>query len=515
MSFSDESYFKPVRYEVYEDIVKPKTASKKTTTKRKPRKTATQVYIDKQVPGLPDDMRFAVEDVYADPNLNDAILALKGRGHNAALLAGAYLNPVARRIINEQMDHYWRKAQVPVDVNTPREVIVGAGLHAAIYCAVRVKMGFPKPIVLEASDRVGGIFAVTHNPAFYLNSRNRPGPLSIPGEVDSGALNVIPGAPIQPSDLSGTEYADNASLAWAIRWTLMMYADVIPNAKVTGVYGSGSLSGRAGVRLDNGKAVYASRVIIATGLGDPVTESTLSGKVLTYPQFMRRMDDQFPLRDMDRIAVIGAGDSGKTVIEALCGQGPSPGLSIAALDYPRQIDWYGVPERCLTPDGWVRNNRSRYKAIGRLLPRVIRDDVGYDEDTGEYFTRSATIVSRVQPYANRGNLMLGYDEIMVNGKPYDLVIQATGFESNARDISPLAAFTIDGVSNAQYANGSSEIIARSYALTPSIYIVGPAANIDVSAVERNASPSLNSVPENTAAIFRYARKTSTLAMTLG
>jgi hypothetical protein len=77
------------------------------------------------------------------------------------------------------------------DSGSDREVIIGAGFHAAVYAATRVLSGFPKPLVVERGHRAGGTFAMTDRPTFYLNSRNRPGGGGLAGDQGT-SLNYLP-----------------------------------------------------------------------------------------------------------------------------------------------------------------------------------------------------------------------------------------------------------------------------------------------------------------------------------
>ena len=97
----------------------------------------------------------------------------------AAKLTGVALDPTARTYADEVLDAYWSDESRQQDTldssSTTREVIIGSGFHAATYAAVRVLSGYPKPLVVERAARVGGTFAMTARPTFYLNSRNRAG----------------------------------------------------------------------------------------------------------------------------------------------------------------------------------------------------------------------------------------------------------------------------------------------------------------------------------------------------
>lgn len=157
----------------------------------------------KTVTRMPRQLQQALAEL--EPEASVGIEAMRARAGEfssplAATMAGIAVHGPSRREINGALDVMFAREELR-GVGVIDELIVGGGLHAAIYSAVRVGEGFAKPVVLEARDRAGGAFAFSEGPAFYLNSRNRPGPLGFPGE--SGALNVLPGAPFQPSDVSG------------------------------------------------------------------------------------------------------------------------------------------------------------------------------------------------------------------------------------------------------------------------------------------------------------------------
>lgn len=418
----------------------------------------------------------------------------------AAVLAAVMASPDIYRRVDEAIDALWSKnrrslSEVASDsYERPLpEVIIGSGVHAAIYANVRVASGRPKPLVLEAGERAGGMFGMTHKPTFYLNSRNRPGRLSIPGE--DGALNVIPGAPVQPADLSADEYQPNTALGWPVRTSLVKNASVITSATVAYIRQGYSADNEAyvpKVTLTDGTEILAERVVIATGIGTPrrftTTANDTPDNVLDYIQFMRRMESRFPLRDLGRIAVIGAGDGGRTVIEALVGQGPQMGMSVAALDWPERIDWYGVPTEQTFRSEWRENNRSRYDGIGRVLPRSSGD-------------RQA----RVFPTFERVDRIQGtYDGVRVNGKPYDTVVDARGYDQN-----PLLEETNGYYGDYGMINVEGRSIARK--AFDKVAIIGPAAEIPSDSAEISALPSR--IPENSVALFRYADRTAKLAST--
>lgn len=427
---------------------------------------------------FPDQIRSALSTIAEDSTMNDGVLAMAARASEfpsamAAKLTGIFLNPLSLACFDLALDSYWQMDKsIP---QTSSEVVVGGGLHAAIYCSVRVAEGHPKPLVIEAQERVGGVFAISRDPSFFLNSRNRPGGPGIPGREES--LNFLPGAPVQPADLSGDEYQTNASLAFAIRSALALNAKVLVGHKVVAANSSS-------VTLDNGRVIKTPRVIYATGLGESTAPPEMDGKHMVDAMgFFSMLDKPFPFQGIRRVAVIGCGDSGKTVIEALIGQGPKSGFSVASLDYVEKIDWYGVPESCLGQDLWKENNRSRYQGIAREI--------------GKRIGKGRLDGGRINPLERKPtNFSVGFDGAYVDGARYDLVVWAGGFKP--RDISDTTEYKTRGRTVARMGESG-------------VFIVGPAAQLSQEQEPMNES---GSVPENTVALFRYADRTAAFAMDL-
>lgn len=405
-----------------------------------------------------------------------------------AMLAGIGVQQRTRRYMDEVLADRWAAPWSPP--LTADEVVVGSGPHALIYAAVRAAKGV-RVIMLEKSKWAGGSFACSKGPSFWLNSRNRPGDLGVPGQ--GLGLNVLPGCPIQPSMIGGGEYQTNEELAWVIRANLMMLGiEVHTGVKVKSIEPKGDGKDRKYRLILKGEGLLATfidakRVILATGLGDPavgLSGSSKPDRLLTFTQFMAKMDDPFPLRGMNRVAVVGSGDSGKTAIEALLGQGPTTGMSVAALDYPETIDWYGCAYT--TQDEWCAANRGRYNRIGAALKSRINP------------------VPSSQVAANAG-----FESVQIGPKTYDWAIDCTGYQGVTkldRD-SRTGPYLINGrqVARRVIAPSSSGID------TDEVYSVGPAARIQISGTDQRAVPAFLQIPDNSASIFRYAPLTAALA----
>lgn len=449
---------------------------------------------------LPERLCGVVREILRDPQLNEGVEALMDREREmaspaGAMLAGIFLHGPSRDHWERRLDEMWARdsmknfgAREPVE-----EAIIGGGLHAATYSAVRRERGFPQPLVLERQERVGGTFAISREASFYLNSRNRPGPLGVPG--GSEALNVLPASVVQPSDIGGQEYQTNSEMAFVIRTNLAMHARVMTGKVVKGF----SLDRFMGlpcwrIFMKDDSVVKAWRLLVATGLGDSKRiEKVASPRILDFPAFMARMDRKFPMKDMGRVAVIGAGDSGRTAVEALCGQGPSTRWSTASLDRTTEIRWFNCGSKNRLD--WESCNRSRYKGIGRLLPKV-------DGDTQ----------ARVLPVLEKAfSVVPGYRCVYVNKVPFDTVINCTGFDAGT-------SLPLLGTFATQPYPVNNRRVAKVFPIGAGLkggsgFIIGPAAGLELDDFDAPINPF--NVKENLVAIYRNVERTATLANHLG
>jgi hypothetical protein len=403
-----------------------------------------------------------------------------------AKLTGIALDPQGRDLADQVLDAYWsdepRNQDALSSSSTDREVIIGSGFHAAVYAAVRVLSGYPRPLVLERNTRTGGTFAMTARPTFYLNSRNRAGTAGLAGD-QMASLNYLPGAPIQAANVSMLEYQTNTDMALVIRLALAQFADVVTNAKVLSVSRSGT---RAEIEIEDRNPLLAGRVIDARGLGDPDNQDVAnSTTILTFPQFMQRMASMWPLRSVRRVAVIGGGDAAKCAVESLLGIAPQPFMAAATLDSVDRVDWYsdGLPTTC---EGWQQDIRGRYQAIGRYLRP---DRLG---------VRRLNVCSRrARPVALPGM-------VLIDGRTYDLVVLCTGNRETAIEGLDFESFD-------EYAIPDANVVARQHYNLPA-FRVGPHARLPFTPQERQ--DGVADIPANAVSMFRTASKTAALAATL-
>lgn len=405
-----------------------------------------------------------------------------------ALLTGVALDPLARPVADRLLDDYWAEQNVDNMLDgalTTAEAVVGSGFHAAVYAATRVRKGFPRPYVLERETRVGGTFAMTAAPTFYLNSRNRPGGPGLAGDLGA-SLNHLPGGIIQATNVGMSEYQTNTDMAFVIRLTLAQFANVLPGVRLLRVDGDGDLVLQTPRR--QAEEWFCGRVIIATGCGVPAERPRGErNRVLTFPEFMARMEKPWPLQGLRRVAVVGDGDSGKCAVESLLGLAPQPFMSCAALDHVQLVDWYGpnLPNTC---EAWQDTIRGRYQRIGRYLRP---DRMGN---------------TRLRVVQREGSPDELPDGVIIDGRSYDLVVTCCG----------VGRETIEGVGFPDRLDAveasNEEVIARADE-ERQLFVVGPAAGIPFGQRERDDGIAL--VPQNRVAMFRTGTKTALLAAQLG
>jgi len=453
-----------------------------------------------------EPLKFVLDEIEAvsrfgrGPILREGMAAAKKRRADFSndlemYLTGLGIDPGTRRYADDLLDQYWAKQRTPLlrrlkgpGQQTKREVIIGSGFHAAAYAAVRVASGFPRPIVVDQAERAGGIFAMTRRPLFYLNSSNRPGG---PGFVqDFGAQpNYLPGAPVQPSNLSSAEFETNADMAWVIRMTLAQNAEVLTGFKIDN-FRSGFFGERPMLIGADGSEILVARVIDARGLGAPRDLGAANGTtVLTFPQFMERMDQPWPLRGVQRVAVIGDGDAARVSVEQLVGVGPQVNLAMAN-DRVELIDWYGkqLPS---TPSDWRNVERTRYLPIAKFL------------SNGKVGTRKVRVFNR------RVRAVALPDQALVQGRSYDLVVLATGWSPSTRPPN-LGGFSEDLVT---YSVGDLEVgrVGPSNDTVAQVFRVGPHARLGFNRYEEADDLDRKT---NEISMSRLGPKTAALAASL-
>lgn len=328
-----------------------------------------------------------------------------------------------------------------------REVIFGAGLHAAIYAATRRAMGYAPPIVFEKQLAAGGVFAQLVE--FRMNSVNwasiqsvqTPSPSRVVPMSASDDLNWIPNSAHQVRDLAGgAEYPTSAVMCRAVQRTLKDNADVY--------------TGMTSAKFERSARVYtgeeylgmAKRVIFAGGVV-PRDGYKTGPAVMQGFDFLRT-----PVKDLARlkIAVVGAGDTAAQVVEYMLGQGVyTPSTP------PSQIHWYGGVAMPCTKDGWMVTAHARWAGLGRHFPQADGSD------------RSV-----IRPYPARGNLVSLGGAAMVNNQVYDMAVMCTGVKPAPTGTPVSDIFSVGGM---DVARSNESMMADGI---PRIFRIGTAANLD-------------------------------------
>lgn len=473
----DERARQQKREEEYRRESRNESARRRSALRRQAARDAAR----RGEPAMTPALTAAMRPIFTSQRLSEGMRILAERENEfssrlAMNLAGIAMIPDAREAFDQALDRFWlsQRGTQPLEWN---EIVLGSGVTAAVYCAARVLSGHARPVVLEASERPGGVFAVSRKPSWRLNSPNRPGLGGVPG--DESALNYLPGAPIQPSDLSREEYQDNTDISWVTRATLALYGRVFPATAAT----SYEVESRNKIRVTAERGMFAGRVIDARGTG--FSKMECDGKLtLSYQQFMKRMDEPFPLRGMRRVAVVGDGDSAKCVVESLLGISPGLRMTPASLDYISLIDWYGesLPNNC---EAWKETQRGRYLRIGAYLRR---SGTGPGRERLRVMNKTAQVTNSI-------------GSVLVRERSYDVAIVCIGDELKSLNTAYDGAWDVYGQPRMARKMSSYEL-----------YRAGPAA--DLPFTDRETIAGLASRPSNKVAMFRYTPKTAALGVSL-
>jgi len=422
-------------------------------------------------------------------------------GRLAWSLAGIAAEPAAYRRFDDRLSELFRNQSnfcYPPDGSFVPEVVIGSGFHAAVICGMRQDMGFPKPLVLEASTEVGGAMAVTRNPSFFLNSEVTAGLPGAPWDQAANNLNWLPGGPVQASQITGREIPDNTVMRFIIRAALILHARVITRARVSSV--RPRTDGTMNLNLANGRTITARRVFDARGMGSEKRGVSPGSRILSWTQAMQQMDRDEPFEGMRRIAVIGDGKSALCAVEAAFGIGPDVTFrSHAGGGVAERVDLYapGLPSQ---REFWGDAVPSRYLRIGSHLPTGVRDD----EDGEPKPLRGNGLYHDLTVRRGKGFATPAPGGALVNGRFYDCAIVCIGHDTPPDLVAGLT-FPYD-----QFAAGGRVVATRPGTLE--YYRVGPCADLPWDSADYAAGISVNK--DNRVAMHRLGPLTATLISAL-
>lgn len=389
-------------------------------------------------------------------------------------LAGMAMEPSSREMLNDALTERFARPRLSLLSSSAfqnRQVLIGAGYAAAVFCAawMRLHPEGLKPVVLDRASApyIGGTFAWSPQGVWRLNSGNRPGPFGSP--KDSGSsVNYLPGGILQPAMIPGPDFHTNADIALCIRIALAQFAEVYPETEVTKLsntaFGGGPENGGR-LTLANGDVYDCRRMLDARGFGDP--SFTSSDRMMSFPDFMRRMGEPWPLKGIRRAVVVGDGKSAICAAESLLGLTGS----VSALDRVERVDMYAPS----LPDSyfrWRADIRARYLPLGREIGK------------------------RLFIYNRRAEPRRALDGVVVGGTSYDFGVMATGF-------------TVPRIDTFSWTNFQD--VAKQ-AAPLEVYRIGVRSDMDFTPDELDQG--LANEPDNKVAMFRYGPRISALAAML-
>lgn len=363
---------------------------------------------------------------------------------------------------------------------TRRTVIIGGGVHAQIFAATMAATGQEPPVVLEKTNRLGGVFGYGVRP-FWLNSVNaasfastEPGPTRIRPRSVSDDLNWFPNCEAQVRGECRTEYPSSALVASIVRRNVRKYAEVFLSCDVS-VVSTGTFPE---IEVD-GTRYECGRLVDARGLTMTAPNGCEPGtSVITAMDYLAGRLPALPPDPV--IAVIGDGDTAYVVIEDALGQGPEPRNV-----NPSEIGWYGlsIPP---TKKRFMLDVHARYLGLARHMPQ-------------------AGVTGMIRPFLERGTAFSLGAGARVNGRTYDLAVYCTGF---APAFTSRENVVVTGLEIGNPASGGIWRQAGNY------YVIGAAAGAGISYRGSEFGRGYTNFPRNVASIFRLGPETARLAASL-
>jgi hypothetical protein len=477
-----------------------------------------------------------------------------------ARLSALYTSARGRRLLDLVIDRAARresrdlKAELRKGKRYTRELIVGSGYHSTVYSTER-QMYFPESpsLVVDGNPVIGGQFGQYENPVFRVNSRgNRPEDpelLHLPGTP--GTLNTMEKhAVLQPADLSHESYPDQTVLKRVTKANAFLAERFILEENfVTFRRNPGGEEGKGILEVEfidpnSGKIdrVLVDRLLL-TGLGvevsgldesDPETAEILaeeeevynSGgtpKVFKFTQFVKTMADQgqpYPLQNLNGYMLSGGGDSAFVAAGITLGYEMPLGKTVIQLDHIEDLPWLG--SKFMTKEEFIECTRARYHQVGLEFPR---------QEIEDYYHRVQPIQGRaVKLRRNGDNIEVIYfltdeeGELLTdeNDQPIERsilrkgIVLAHGFKDEEEEtVGRFYEGGLPGVQEIYHPDFSDGPIAVKYPDTEAgpvpVYRMGPRAQLPLTKKERQQSPALDKIPQNSASIFRYARGTRAFA----
>lgn len=329
-------------------------------------------------------------------------------------------------------------------------LVVGSGPQAQIFVSELAQAKpelVPSTAVIDKSTSVGGTFRNIDGMNFRLNSRTRPQTDERPVPGTTSNLNTLAPGVVTLPDMATEVYPAADTLGRAIRINHALNGNqvglglelvaVAPDTSPE----STQLPGKVSVVVRDAEGIEftirTDSLVATSGVGEPklsrfTTETRdlikeLQKKrdageqtpVMSYADFYKWMSEKrFPLEGIKRVAVIGAGDSGRTAVGTLLGYEPRPDGSVIQVDTVEKLDWYGQTSN--NDRAFIERTRLRYGQLALELPRRQNN------------LRASRVESFEVKPANLSLVDDGKVRVSDTGNVYDLVVIATGFENNGQ-----------------------------------------------------------------------------------
>jgi|GEM_PF-6686998 len=294
-----------------------------------------------------------------------------------------------------------------------------------------------KVLTLEKTDTVAPLYSQAGQ-FFYLSSSARD---SQDGRFQKlmGEVNQIPNSPLNLSDISFTRFPIGSDLGHLITLVRGFFSKnpILFGAEVVGVDRRPDKKIR--VLLQDGRVITTKKLIFSSGMGEEKThfgnnlsrllktEATKDKpRVETFLGAAKRsalVDHPFEDYVDKKIAVIGAGNGGNTVVSWLLRLGPEKSYARdpVSLGYPDKIVWYG--QRCQNCIAYTSSNSAQYANVGsgysdRIIDPVFQEVVDvFDNGFG-----GLVVVSKFRRSAKDK-----YAEPEYSTRVVDKVIVSTGY----------------------------------------------------------------------------------------
>jgi dsDNA-binding SOS-regulon protein len=361
---------------------------------------------DPKVSKLPATIATVINLALKDPAFSTRIKAnLSENPTNRDYLVSAIQDADLRRVIYDaaSLDINLDAQKVGIQERVEDIGILGAGIHETNMQNVWRDYPEIRTRTFEQSHVVASTFA-RGGTAFNINSSSKRENVDhLRQALGDGDLNFMPGGAIQLSFFDNERNPVALSLAQAATINRSFSKNPIEfGAKIESVQMDGDLVKK--VTLEDGSTRSFTELVL-TGLGDSnrpnlpgvreiVAQDKQSGVPRTFTFFefkdlINGLDSPFEYFEGKRIAVIGAGDSGKADVRWLLQKAnpASYGRNGRRFRGPKSVEWYG--QECTDCASFVDRNRSFYFDIaggfraGNLIAKPKLDSIVSKSPTSE------------------------------------------------------------------------------------------------------------------------------------